>query len=64
MKKDIIHYDTDLVKKYINHIRELKKIDKEMIDNISNMSNDDKMQIIITCSDVIEALIDFVACIE
>lgn len=61
MKKDVVHCDTTLVNKYINHLRDLKKFDKEMIDNISKMSNQDKMKIILSCVDVIEYLIDFAA---
>lgn len=58
MKKNVVHCDDTLVNKYINHIRDIKKMDKEMIDNISNMSNDDKMQIILDCNDVIACFIE------
>jgi hypothetical protein len=47
----------DLFKMYLHDIRNLKILDKEMINNIRNMSNEDKMDIIITLNDVIEGLI-------
>jgi hypothetical protein len=37
----------DLFKKYLQDIRNLKPIDKEMMNNIRNMSNEEKMDIII-----------------
>ena len=37
----------DLLKKYLQDIRNLKPIDKEMMNNIRNMSNEEKMDIII-----------------
>ena len=39
-------------------IRNMKKLDKEMINNIRNMSNEDKMNIIIAFSDSVESLKD------
>ena len=64
MKKNVVHCDATLVNKYINHVRDIKKLDKEMINNIFNMSNEDKMKIILACNDVIECLIDFAAYVE
>ena len=47
---------TDLCKIYIKNIKNLISIDKEMINNIRNMSNKDKMDIIIEFNDVVESL--------
>ena len=54
--KIINHNATDLCKKYIHEIRNIKPLDKEMINNIRNMSNKDKMDIIIEFNDVVESL--------
>lgn len=64
MENNVVQCDTTLVNKYINHVRDLKKFDKEMMDNISNMSNDDKMKIIFACNDVIECFLDFTVYVE
>ena len=56
--------DTDLLKKYIADIRNIKKLDKEMISNISNMSNEDKMKIIIAYNDMIEAFNHYIITIN
>ena len=45
--------DTNLFK-YIHMIRNLKKLDEQMIENICNMSNEYKMKIIITYNAVVE----------
>ena len=47
------HNASDLFKRYIHDIRNFKPLDKEMIDNIRNMSNQEKMEIIISFNDVI-----------
>ena len=62
INKNIItnHNDTDLLKKYISDIRNIKKLDKEMISNISSMSCEDKIKIIIACNDVVDAFSDFI----
>jgi hypothetical protein len=44
----------DLYKRYIHDIRNMKPLDKGMINNIRNMSNEDKMNIIILFNDVLE----------
>ena len=54
------HYD--LCKKYIHEIRNIKILDKEMINNIRNMSNEDKMDIIISFNDVVDYLIQIIEC--
>jgi hypothetical protein len=47
---------SDLCKKYLQNIQKLITIDKEMINNIRNMSNEDKMDIIIEFNDIVENL--------
>ena len=44
---------TDLCKKYIHEIRNMNLLDKEMINNIRNMSNEEKMNIIISFNDMV-----------
>ena len=46
----------DNKKKIIHDIRNIKYLDKEMLSNIRNMSNQDKMDIIITFNEVINGL--------
>jgi hypothetical protein len=48
------HNVTDLFRKYVDDIRNMKRLDKEMINNIRNMSNEEKMEIIIAFNDVVE----------
>ena len=50
--------NTDLYKRYIHEIRNIKPLDKEMINNIRNMSNEEKMNIIISLNDVVEYVKD------
>jgi hypothetical protein len=54
--KIIIHNVTDLRTKYIQNIKNLITINTEMINNIRNMSNEDKMDIIIEFNNVVENL--------
>ena len=35
-----------LVRKYVHHIRNIKSLDKEMMDNITTMTNEEKIDII------------------
>jgi len=56
----INHNASDLCKKYIENIKNLIKIDEEMINNIRNMSNEDKMDIIIKFNNVVENLKVFI----
>ena len=56
--KIINHNATDLCKKYIHEIRNIKPLDKEMINNIRNMSNEEKINIIITFNEMIRHLKD------
>ena len=41
-------------KKCLHDIRNMKKLDKERIQNIRNLSHEEKMDIIITFNDVVE----------
>lgn len=50
------HNIDDLFKKYLHDIRNMKTLDREMIKNISNMSNDEQMSIIISFNHVVENL--------
>jgi len=49
-----------LLRKYLHDIRNIKLLDKEMINNIRNMSNEEKMDIIITLNNVVENLKSFI----
>ena len=46
----------ELFRTYLHDIRNMKTLDREMIRNIRNMSNDDKMDIILAMNDVINGL--------
>ncbi len=48
------HIVSDLCRKYVHDVRNMKSLDKEMINNIRNMSNEEKMEIIIALNDVVE----------
>ena len=48
--------NVDLLNKYIEDVRNIKKLDREMIDNINKMSCEDKMKIIITFNETIETI--------
>ena len=52
--------DNALLKKYLVDIRNLRKLDTEMIQNIPNMSNEDIINIIIAYNDVVEFFCKFV----
>ena len=57
----MINYnDNDLFRKYIHDIRNMKILDKEMINNIRNMSNEEKIEIIIALNDNIEYIKAFI----
>ena len=58
--KVINHNASDLCKKYIQNIKNLITIDEEIINNIRNMSNEDKMYIIIEFNNVVENLKVFI----
>ena len=47
---------TDLFPQYLHDIRNIQILDKEMIKNICNMSNVEKMDIIIALNDVVANL--------
>jgi hypothetical protein len=46
----------DLLYTYIHEIRNIKFLDENIINNIRNMSDADKMKIILTYNDVIERI--------
>ena len=46
----------ELFRTYLHDIRNMKTLDREMIRNIRNMSNDEKIDIILTMNDVIDGL--------
>jgi len=54
------HNANDLFIKYIHEIKNIKPLDKEMINNISNMTNEEKMNIIITFNEMIEYVKDII----
>jgi hypothetical protein len=45
-----------LFRKYLNDISDFKLLDEEMIKNINNMSNNEKMQIILAFNDAVKGL--------
>ena len=51
---------TDLFATYIHDIRNLKTLDKEMINNIRNMPNEDIIDIIIALNDALDSLKIFI----
>jgi hypothetical protein len=48
--------DNEIFRRYLHEVRNMKTLDKEMINNIRNMSHEDKMDIIIAFNDVVETL--------
>ena len=52
--------DNALLKKYLVDIRNLRKLDTQMIHNIPNMSNEDIINIINAYNDVVESFCKFV----
>ena len=52
--------DTELLKQCIIDIRNLKKLDTEMINTISNMCNDNIIKVINTYNDVIDAFSKYI----
>ena len=52
--------DKDLLKKYIGDIRNLRKLDIETINYISNMSSEDIIQIINAYNDITHAFCKFI----
>ena len=49
----------DLLYKYIHKFKNIKFLDENIINNIRNMSDADKMEIILTNNDVIEMVENF-----
>lgn len=56
----IKHNDNELLQKYIGDIRNLRKLDTEMINNISKMSIENIVTIINTYNDVTDAFCKFI----
>jgi hypothetical protein len=52
----VVYNTNNLVKKYTNHIKSMKKLDNEMLNNIFNMNNADKMEIILVLNDMVERI--------
>jgi hypothetical protein len=50
--------EQELHKKYIHNIRNLKPLNKEMINNIYNMCHEDKMEIIKSLNDVMMTFVN------
>ena len=48
--------DNSLFRKYLHDIRNMQILDKEMINKIRSMSNEEKMEIIIAFNDVVEGI--------
>ena len=46
------HNKSEIFKKYLHEIRNLKVLDDEMINNIRTMKNEEKMEIIVLFNDV------------
>ena len=46
--------DDDLLNKYICHIKNMKSFNKEILTDINNMSNEDRLEILITYNNMIE----------
>jgi len=56
--KLINHNTTNLCKMYIHDIRNMKPLDKEMINNIRKMTNEEKINIIISFNEMINYVKD------
>jgi hypothetical protein len=50
------YFNKNIFKNCIHCIRNIKTMDKEMINSIKHMSNEEKMEIIISLNDVVEHL--------
>jgi hypothetical protein len=48
-----------LLSKYLHEIRNFKILDHEMINNIKNMNNENKMEIIITFNNILQTLLEY-----
>jgi hypothetical protein len=51
-----INYNNDLLNKYMHSIRNMIYLNSEMINNIKNMSDENKMEIIILFNEVVDRL--------
>lgn len=50
------HNNIDLLHRYIHDIRNIKPLDKEMINKINGMTNNEKLEIILAFNDVVQSL--------
>jgi hypothetical protein len=58
--KIIIHNSSELFRQYLHDINNMKILDEEMINNVRNMSNEEKMIIIISLNGVVENIKAFI----
>jgi hypothetical protein len=56
----IIKHNNELLQKYIGDIRNLRKLDTEMINNISKMSIENIVKIINSYNDITDAFCKFI----
>ncbi len=49
-----------LLKQYIHYIRNMRYLNKEMINDIRNMSDEEKMEIIILYNDIIDSIANII----
>lgn len=54
------HQNTVLFIKYLDNITSIRPLNKEMIDSVRNMSDENKMAIIITFNNVLESVSTFI----
>jgi hypothetical protein len=55
-KEDSKHESTALMRKYTHEIRNMRYLNTEMLDDIRNMTNDDKFEIILLFNEVVDRL--------
>lgn len=60
-KGDKNENNTILFRKYLHDIKNMKTLNREMINNIKNMSDKEKMDIIITFNDIVKYLTDYLS---
>ena len=59
-KKATLTADTiNICRKYVHHIRNIKSLDKEMMNNVYSMTDEEKMNIIKALNDVVDNLQSF-----
>lgn len=55
-EKSLNHNAFETFRKYIHDIRNMKELNEEMINNIYHMTNEEKLEIILTFNDVVQGL--------